>query len=92
MLSDAAIRKARSGTKARRLFDGNGSGLYIEIAVSGSKLWRLKYRLHGKARLLALGAYPAVGTAEARSRTANARSLIALGIDPLVYGGDKVGH
>ena len=85
MLSDAAIRKARSGTKARRLFDGNGSGLYIEIAVSGSKLWRLKYRLHGKARLLALGAYPAVGTAEARSRTANARSLIALGIDPLKH-------
>ena len=41
MLSDAAIRRAKPGAKARRLHDGTGTGLYIEIAVSGSKLWRL---------------------------------------------------
>ena len=85
MLSDAAIRKAKPGPKARRIYDGIGSGLYIELAISGSKLWRLKFRLNGKAKLLALGAYPAVGIAEARSRALNARSLVALGVDPLKH-------
>ena len=85
MLSDAAIRRAKPGAKARRLHDGTGTGLYIEIAVSGSKLWRLKYRLDGKEKLLALGAYPEVGIGEARSRALNARALIARGIEPLKH-------
>jgi hypothetical protein len=31
-------------------------GLYLEIAATGSKLWRLKYRDDGRENRLALGA------------------------------------
>ena len=39
--------------KTLRLFDGRG--LYLEIAPSGGKWWRLKYRIGGKEKRLSLG-------------------------------------
>ncbi|MFP5307691.1 MAG: Arm DNA-binding domain-containing protein, partial [Gammaproteobacteria bacterium] len=47
-LTDTALKKAKPGTKPRRLFDGGG--LYLEIAPSGGKWWRLKYRIGGKEK------------------------------------------
>lgn len=82
-LTDAAIRKAKSRLKPWCLYDTGG--LYIEIAVSGSKLWRLKYRLNGKEKRLALGAYPDVTLVMARERAQRARTLNADGIDPLAH-------
>jgi len=82
-LTDTAIRKAKSRLKPWCLYDTGG--LYIEIAVSGSKLWRLKYRLNGKEKRLALGAYPDVTLVMARERAQRARTLIADGIDPLAH-------
>ncbi len=41
-LSDTAIRNVKAGDKARKMFDGGG--LYLEVAPSGGKWWRLKYR------------------------------------------------
>jgi integrase len=84
-LTDAAIRKTKCGPKLKWLYDGGGSGLYIEFALSGSKLWRLKYRLNGKVKRLALGAYPDVTLVMARERAQRARTLIADGIDPLAH-------
>jgi hypothetical protein len=55
-LTDTAIRKAKSRLKPWCLYDTGG--LYIEIAVSGSKLWRLKYRLNGKVKRLAVDFHP----------------------------------
>ena len=80
MLTDTAIRKAKPTDKPQRLFDGGG--LYLEIAPSGGKLWRWKYRHGGKEKRLALGAYPDTGLAEARARHASARKLLAAGTDP----------
>jgi hypothetical protein len=34
--------------------------LYMQITPSGGKLWRLKYRLEGKEKLLAVRSYPEV--------------------------------
>jgi len=79
-LTDVAIRNAKSGPKAKRLFDGGG--LYLEISPSGSKLWRLKYRFGGKEKRLALGIYPTITLAEARERRDDARKLLAHGEDP----------
>ena len=39
---DVAVRKAKPGEKAIKLYDERG--LYLEIAPSGGKWWRLKYR------------------------------------------------
>ena len=41
-LSDMAIKKAQPTDKKQKMFDGGG--LYLEVAPSGGKLWRLKYR------------------------------------------------
>lgn len=58
MLTDTAIKRTKASQKARRLFDG--AGLYLEIAPSGGKWWRLKYRFGGKEKRLSLGVYPDV--------------------------------
>ena len=79
-LSDVAIRKARPADKPQRLFDGGG--LYLEVAPTGGKLWRWKYRHAGKEKRLALGAYPEVSLADARERHNAGRKLLAAGIDP----------
>jgi hypothetical protein len=63
-LADIVIRKARPAVTPRRLFDGGG--LDVEIAPSGEKLRRLKYRFGGVKKRLALGIYPAVSLKEAK--------------------------
>ncbi|MDA3914033.1 Arm DNA-binding domain-containing protein [Oleiagrimonas sp.] len=80
MLTDTAIRKAKPADKPRRMFDGGG--LYLEISPAGGKLWRLKYRVNGKERRLALGIYPDTSLADAREKRATARKQLAAGIDP----------
>lgn len=80
MLTDTAIRKAKPADKTRRMFDGGG--LYLEVAPSGGKWWRLKYRFGGKEKRLALGTYPETSLADARERRATARQQLAAGIDP----------
>ena len=79
-LTETAIRKAKPGAAAQRLYDGGG--LYLEIAPSGGKWWRQKYRFLGKEKRLAHGTYPDVGLADARAKRDAARRLLAAGVDP----------
>ena len=79
-LTDTTIRNAKPGSKPYKLFDG--AGLFVLVAPTGGKLWRLKYRLGGKEKFLALGIYPDVGLKEARRRRDEAREMVAQGIDP----------
>lgn len=79
-LTDTAIRNAKPGEKPIRLFDGGG--LYLEVSPAGGKLWRLKYRVDGKEKRLALGRYPDTGLKDARARRDDARKLLAAGADP----------
>ncbi len=79
-LSNTAIRNAKSGEKAKKMFDGGG--LYLELAPSGGKWWRLKYRVDGKEKRLSLGVYPDVSLKDARNRRDEARKLLVHGIDP----------
>jgi integrase len=79
-LNDVAVRKAKPETKPYKMADGGG--MYIEVMPNGSKYWRLKYRINGKEKRLALGVYPDVPLALARERRDDARKLLARGIDP----------
>lgn len=79
-LSDVAIRAAKPGPKPVKLSDERG--LFLLVQPSGGKLWRLKYRIAGKEKKLSLGRYPDVALKDARERSAEARKLIAAGIDP----------
>ena len=56
--------------------------MYLEVMPNGSKYWRLKYRIAGKEKRLALGVYPETSLAEARAKRDDARKQITAGTDP----------
>jgi hypothetical protein len=79
-LSDSAIREAKPRDKAYKLSDSEG--LYLEVSTSGAKLWRWKFRFHGKEKKLAIGIYPAITLKQAREKRNAAKADLALGKDP----------
>jgi integrase len=81
-LTDTAIRLAKADASDRKLADSKG--LYLLVTATGSKLWRLKYRIDGKEKKLALGSYPEVGLKQARTRRDAARQSAQAGSDPSV--------
>lgn len=80
MLKDTEIRKTKPTAQPVKLFDDRG--LYLVITPAGGKLWRFDYRFGGKRKTLALGKYPDVGLADARTRRDEARKLLANDTDP----------
>jgi integrase len=80
MLTEAAIRKAKTPAKPTKL--SGERGLYLLCTPSGGKWWRFKYRYAGKEKLLSLGTYPEVSLAKAREDREEARRQLAAGVDP----------
>ncbi|SFK83755.1 tyrosine-type recombinase/integrase [Rhodanobacter glycinis] len=79
-LTDVAVRKAAPRAKRYKLADGGG--MYLEVTPGGAKYWRLKYRVAGREKRLALGVYPTVSLSAARQGGQEAHRLLAQGIDP----------
>ncbi|MBB4216257.1 integrase [Rhizobium sp. BK212] len=79
-LTDVQIRNAKKSEKPYKLPDGKG--LYLYVSTAGGKSWRLDYAYFGKRKTLTLGAYPAIGLAEARSRRDEAKKKLSEGLDP----------
>lgn len=82
MLTNAAVRAARPRGRAYKRFDERG--LFLFVAPSGLKAWRLRFRFEGREQLLSLGQWPEVELDEARSRADDARARLARGEDPRV--------
>lgn len=80
MLTDTAIKKAKPNDKPYKMADEQG--LYLMVTPSGGKLFRMKYKIGGKEKLLSFGAYPAVPLVRAREKRDDARRLLADGVDP----------
>lgn len=55
-ITERELAALQPRTKPYRVADGQS--LYIEVAPSGSKLYRLRYRHSGKEKMLALGHWP----------------------------------
>ena len=79
-LSDAKIRSLKPGEKTQKYADGRG--LQLHVTPTGGKLWRFAYRFEGQQKELALGAYPVVKLAAARSARDDALRLLLDGRDP----------
>jgi len=79
-LTDTALRNAKPRAKPYKLSDAHG--LFALVQPNGSVLWRLKYRIVGKEKKLALGVYPDVSLAMARERAVAARKRLVEGGDP----------
>lgn len=79
-LTDIEVKKVKATNKPAKLADGGG--LFLLVQTNGAKYWRLAYRFAGKQKTLALGVYPDVSLADARTRRDDARKLLANDTDP----------
>ncbi len=79
-LNDVKIKNIKPTDKTMRHFDGGG--LYLEVAPSGGKWWRFKFRFDGKEKRLSLGVYPEISLKDARERRDEARKQLANKVDP----------
>ena len=79
-LTARQVETAKPKEKPYKLADGGS--LYLLVNPNGKKYWRLKYRTPGGENVLALGVYPAVSLAEARSKREDAKRTLAAGNDP----------
>jgi integrase len=82
MLNDTRVRAAKSREKAFKLSDERG--LFLLVTPAGGRLWRFKYRVRGREKLISLGSYADVTLKRAREKRDAARKLLADGIDPSV--------
>lgn len=81
-LTVAKCRAAKPKTKPYKMSDGEG--LYLHIMPTGSKCWRLKYRLFEKERVISFGKYPEIGLQEARQKKQEARAQVRNNADPVL--------
>ncbi|WP_103730269.1 site-specific integrase [Novosphingobium sp. HII-3] len=86
--TDAELRKWKPtnpdlppGLNAVRV-DG-ARGLYARMFDTGAITWVFRFKLHGKARQMALGPYPAVSLAAARQSARDAYAKVKAGVDPI---------
>ena len=90
-LSDSKIKTIKATDKPFKLADERG--LFLLVRPTGGKLWRLKYRIDGKEKLLSFGVYPEVSLADAREKRDKARKVISAGGDPsAILKANKVGR
>ncbi len=80
-LSDARCKGAKPSDKPYKLFDGGGLHLYV--STTGSRTWRLAYRLAGKPQTMSLGSYPEISLAAARVKREEAKRALIEGHDPM---------
>ncbi len=76
-LSAVAVDKRK--TRGRL---GDGGGLWLNIATTGSKSWVFRWTRTGKPAEIGLGSYPALSLAKARTVASDYRAMIAEGLDP----------
>lgn len=79
-LTDLACRKAKPLNKPHKLSDSGG--LFLMVLPTGKKVWRYKYRFHGKEKLLTIGSYPEISISSARQQRDLAKEQIRQEIDP----------
>lgn len=80
VLTDAKCKGARAGDKPIKLFDGGG--MFLFCSPTGAKVWRLTYRIDGKAQTLVIGPYPAVSLSGARQKREQVKATLREGLDP----------
>ena len=82
------IEGVKAGDKETRYTDAKTPGLTLAVKPpssrkrDGAKLWRYRYMLGGKAKMLSLGEYPVASLKEAREKAYEIRKTLDDGVDP----------
>ncbi|MBG0795059.1 integrase arm-type DNA-binding domain-containing protein [Methylocystis sp. H62] len=62
---------------------GDGGGLYLVVSPSGAKKWVFRFSWRGRPTHAGLGPVIAVSLARAREKAADARAMVADGVNPI---------
>ena len=82
MFTVKQIENLKPKERSYQLREGKGFG--IRIYPSGEMVWIFAFQLHGRRRLMTLGAYPELSLKEARDKHGEVRKKVEKGIDPLI--------
>jgi len=80
MLTDTKVRSLKPRDAIYRVADTNG--LVIEVRPARTKAWRYRYRFLGKASIITLNEYPAMGLQAARIERDRLKALLRGGANP----------
>jgi hypothetical protein len=61
-------------TKSRKVFVGDG--VHLAISPSGTRTWRLKFRVNGKEQLKSIGRFPDMSIEDAKAIGADLKSIV----------------
>ena len=79
-LTDTKLKSLKPQPKSYEMADSGG--MFVEVLPTGSKVWRLRYRIRGRREKVTIGSYPEFTLAEARDLAADLRRMIARGESP----------
>ena len=82
-LTDTLVRLAKPAAKNYTLKDTDGLALFV--SVNGTKSWHFRFCWAERQPRISLGTYPEVSLKAARELRADARALVAKGIDPRAH-------
>jgi integrase len=88
MLNDAKVKAAKAKDKPYKL--GDSGQLYLNVATSGTRSWRMNYTFGRNAKgipqqkTLTFGVYPSMTLSQARAKRDEAKVLLRDGMDPAI--------
>lgn len=80
-ITDHQIKALKPTDKIYKVADGDGLFLYVN--PSGSKIFKMRYKLHGKGSTKSLGKYPTLSLKDARQKRDEFKIQIENGLRPL---------
>jgi integrase len=75
------VNAVRHAHKPGKYADGNG--LWLIVEATERRYWHFRYQWQGRQRSMSFGSVDQIGLPEARTLHAQARALVARGVDPL---------
>lgn len=81
-LTDLKIQSIKGSDKPQKIADGEG--MYLFVAVSGTKAWRFDYGYGGKRFTYTIGKYPQIGLSAARAKRAELKVRLLSGHNPAI--------
>ena len=81
VFTEGFINKLEPSAKRQRLYDQKVSGLLLEVMPSGSKVFRLRRKIDGKAQWATIGNFPATSLEEARDQAVLLNAELVKGTD-----------
>lgn len=86
-LTEMHLRNAKPSEKPYKMQDDGG--LYLDVAPSGTKSWRLRCWQQGKEKRVTLGRYPQMSLKEARLERDRIKNALLLNEDPFIENNNK---